>query len=401
MYLIYDTETTGLLTTFDQVTEFAAVACDESFQIIDKHHFIVRLMRDSIPAPEALAVTPNLPQLHHGMLESEAMARIHKIMSSMAWNGGYNTMRFDDELLRFSFYRNGFNPYQHQNPKISTRFDLLPIVALFYLIHPTKLSWPKNDGKISLKLELLNQANHWQSGAAHEAMFDVEVTLSLMRTLASIDLPLLNFALAYSQRSTDQARSKKFLFTQDEHPWAYLLDPRFGASNQYIQPCYYQGTHPLYANQTLWQSMSEPDRIIRKKSGEAPWIMPHNILPFLDQGKPDNPAVYTPYLPEAFATYDHPNAEADLYLNAAWYQHNPTSRMNSDIYAWRYQRKTDNPDFEKEYTSYLLNGNPMQGCDHLGRTRRHFQSITPETLASQSNEIRTLYANIRDNILVS
>ncbi|MDE4948930.1 exodeoxyribonuclease I, partial [Francisella tularensis subsp. holarctica] len=92
---------------------------------------------------------------------------------------GYNTLGFDDELLRFAFYKHMLPPYSHQFKNGCSRADLFPIVKCYYLFCNEVLNWPKaiNEGvqeKTSLKLENLNQNNNLYSGVrAHDAITDV------------------------------------------------------------------------------------------------------------------------------------------------------------------------------------------------------------------------------------
>ncbi len=71
---------------------------------------------------------------------------------------GYNTLGFDDEFLRFSFYRNLLPAYTHQYANQCSRLDLYPFAALYYLYKNEIIKWPQIDEKPSLKLEYLSQA---------------------------------------------------------------------------------------------------------------------------------------------------------------------------------------------------------------------------------------------------
>src|SRR3990167_2773213 len=107
-YLFYDLETTGLNKCFDQVLQFAAIRTDLALNEIARHHINVRLNCDVIPAPTALlAHRMKLQDIQTGQPEIDAMREIHQLMNTPGTISlGYNTLGFDDELLRFSFYRN-------------------------------------------------------------------------------------------------------------------------------------------------------------------------------------------------------------------------------------------------------------------------------------------------------
>jgi exodeoxyribonuclease-1 len=78
---------------------------------------------------------------------------------------GYNTIRFDDEITRFMFWRNLIDPYAREWQNGCGRWDLLDVVRMAYALRPDGIVWPtKEDGSPSFKLEHLTKAN----GLLHE-----------------------------------------------------------------------------------------------------------------------------------------------------------------------------------------------------------------------------------------
>ena len=75
---------------------------------------------------------------------------------------GYNTMKFDEEVLRQTFYQNlSPNIYATQFNG-NTRFDILPAVYAAYARHPDLLVWPTDDtGRRSFKLDRLPNFDTW------------------------------------------------------------------------------------------------------------------------------------------------------------------------------------------------------------------------------------------------
>ena len=135
-YLFYDLETTGLNKSFDQILQFAAVRTDTDFNELERHEFFVKLNPDVIPSPKAM-ITHNISfdQINSGIPEFEAISKIHKLMNEPETiNLGYNSIEFDEEILRFSFYRNLFDPYTHQYNNFCKRMDILPITVM-YICH--------------------------------------------------------------------------------------------------------------------------------------------------------------------------------------------------------------------------------------------------------------------------
>ena len=182
-YLFYDIETTGLNKAFDQVLQFAAIRTDMELQEIARHLIWVKLRPDVIPSPLAsithrIAIT----QSQQSLGEFEAIKQIHQLMNQPGTISlGYNTLSFDDELLRFCFHRNLLPPYTHQYHQGCRRMDMLPITNMYYLYKRDSLNWPEIEGKRSLRLEHLSKINQLATGMAHNALVDVEATVELAR----------------------------------------------------------------------------------------------------------------------------------------------------------------------------------------------------------------------------
>src|SRR3972149_2565554 len=182
-YLFYDIETTGLNKCFDQVLQFAAIRTDLDLNELERYEIFIKLNPDTIPSPTAVLVHQlSLEKIQHGINEYEAMCEIHRLFNTPGTiTVGYNTLGFDDEFLRFSFYRNLLTPYTHQFANQCSRMDIFPMTVMFYLFKNGVIQWPNKEGKLSLKLEELIKANQLAHGRAHDAMVDVEATLALAR----------------------------------------------------------------------------------------------------------------------------------------------------------------------------------------------------------------------------
>jgi len=188
-YLLYDLETSGLNPAFDQILTFAAIRTDTNFNELERHSFTIQLRPDIVPSPQACIVHRlSYDDLKDGLPEYDAVKQIHEIVNKPGTVSlGYNTLRFDDEFLRFSFYRNLLDPYIHQYGNGCSRMDILPLATLYYVFKQEILKWPLNNGKPSLKLEKISEENVLvTSGRAHEAMTDVEATCNLAQFFLTI-----------------------------------------------------------------------------------------------------------------------------------------------------------------------------------------------------------------------
>jgi len=288
-YLFYDLETSGLNKSFDQVLQFAAIRTDLDFRELERHEFYVKLNPDTIPSPGA-SITHRISiatTTHQGLTELEAMERIHALVNTPGTISlGYNTLEFDDEFLRFSFYRNLLPPYTHQYANDCSRMDIYPIILLYYLYKPGSIKWPTIDGVVSLKLDNINQANQLVHGQAHNAMVDVEATLALTKVLA-LDKKMWDYVCGYFNKKIDDARARQLTKAFDHHYEAVLLQGKLGAKQSFQAPALYLGEHRHYRNQTIWLRLdleslpqTTPDTIakntwaISKKLGETPLLLP-------------------------------------------------------------------------------------------------------------------------------
>src|SRR4029079_4326828 len=125
-YLFYDIETTGLSKSFDQVLHFAAIRTDLQLKELSRHEIKIKLNRDVIPSPYALLTHKiGIHDMLTGVSEWDAMRQIHEWLNTPGTISlGYNTLGFDDEFLRFSFYRHLLKPYTHQYANQCYRMDI-------------------------------------------------------------------------------------------------------------------------------------------------------------------------------------------------------------------------------------------------------------------------------------
>lgn len=277
-YLFYDIETTGLNKCFDQVLQFAAIRTDEKLNELSREEIHIKLNADIIPSPYAV-ITHRIPisDYQKGLSEIEAIKKIHTLMNTPnTISVGYNSLGFDDEFLRFSFYRNLFTPYTHQYANQCARMDLYPMALLYYLFKKDMMNWPEGN----LKLENINACNHFFKGQSHNAMVDVEITLALARKLFQ-DQVMWNFVSRYFQKNTDEKRIA-------DDRIGFLVNGKMGAASNYIAPVLYLGPHLHYKNQVLWLRLDDPElqnvtpenlvkktKCVKKKLGEPPIFLPN------------------------------------------------------------------------------------------------------------------------------
>jgi len=291
-YLFYDIETTGLNKAFDQVLQFAAVRTDSELNEIDRQGIKIKLRSDIIPSPRAIITNRmSIAELTSGTCEFEAVRQIHGLMNAPGTVSlGYNTLGFDDEFLRFSFYRNLLPPYTHQYLNGCRRMDLLPITIIYRLYKTRVLNWPQINGKLSLKLEHLSAANKLIDGRAHDAMVDVGATLELARIFHK-EKKMWNYLEGHFDKETDALRAgeltSSFQSAAGDHHMGLMVDSQYGPHQSYQVPVLSLGSSMPYSNQTLWlrldlvslqettaDTIEDTTWVIRKRFGEPGILLP-------------------------------------------------------------------------------------------------------------------------------
>ncbi len=291
-YLFYDIETTGLNKAFDQVIQFAAIRTDLELKEIERVDMNIKLNNDVVPSPQAfLTHEITLAELDAGLNEYEAINKIHALFNQPGTISiGYNSLGFDDEFLRFAFYHNLLSPYTHQYANDCRRMDLYPMATYYYLYKPEIVNWPEKEGKPSLKLELINAANHFVAGKAHNAMIDVEVTLAFAQRLRQ-EQKMWDYLCGYFDKAIEQQRISQlpiaFTSALGRHYHGLYIEGVIGTQNYYQCPVIMLGQHRHYKNQTIWLRLDSPElmqanannikettRSIMKKSAEPGFILP-------------------------------------------------------------------------------------------------------------------------------
>nr|WP_025820663.1 exodeoxyribonuclease I [Shewanella marina] len=184
----HDYETFGAVPAKDRPSQFAGIRTDLDLNIIgEPDTFYCQLAPDYLPAPEAILITGITPQHANkfGIPETEFMGKINEIFSQPnTCVAGYNSLRFDDEVSRYGFYRNFIDPYAREWQQGNSRWDIIDLVRACYALRPEGINWPlKEDGSPSFKLEHLTVANGLSHEKAHDAMSDVYATIAVAKLI--------------------------------------------------------------------------------------------------------------------------------------------------------------------------------------------------------------------------
>jgi len=259
----HDYETFGVVPRRDRPAQFAGIRTDAELNEIGEPLMLYcRPAPDYLPDPGSCLLTGITPQtcLERGVPENEFAARIERELAQPGTIGvGYNTIRFDDEVTRFLFWRNLIDPYSREWRNDCGRWDLLDVVRLTHALRPEGIEWPvREDGSTSFKLEELTRANGLVHEAAHDALSDVRATIALARLIRQRQPRLFDFALAL--RRKDRVASELGLPTSPGSAKPFLhVSGMFPAERGCLAVMWPLASHPTNRNELLaWDLTHDP-----------------------------------------------------------------------------------------------------------------------------------------------
>jgi len=262
-FLWHDYETFGANTRSTRPAQFAAIRTDADLNQLGEPIMLhCQPTNDFLPDPEACLITGITPQecLEKGVPEPQFAAHIEQ---ALAWPGtvgvGYNTIRFDDEITRFMFWRNLIDPYAREWQNDCGRWDLLDVVRTAYALRPEGVVWPtKPDGKPSFKLTDLTAANGLAHDAAHDALSDVHATIALARLIKTAQPRLFDFCFGLHKKDRVMAELGMPLLPQNARPF-WHISGMFAPERGCLALMWPLAMHPGNKNELLaWDLAHDP-----------------------------------------------------------------------------------------------------------------------------------------------
>ena len=256
-FAFYDLETTGISPAFDQPLQFAAILTDDAFREVERVNLRCRIAPHIIPSPWALAVTglrpaqlvdPSLPSLFEF---TQDIAALIERWSPATWTG-FNSIHFDEEMLRQAFYQNLQPDIFATQFNGNTRLDVLTSLYAVWYHQPGLFEWPVDEtGRVRFKLDRLAPLNGFVAHNAHDALGDVEATIHLARLIAQRAPELWVEILANRDKAAVQTRLASF------QPMA--LVERFGGGPPRATIGCFCGTSASNANQAAFFDLDAAD----------------------------------------------------------------------------------------------------------------------------------------------
>ena len=260
----HDYETWGANPRIDRPAQFAGIRTDSELNIIGKPLMIYsQPTADFLPSPEAVLITGITPQqaYREGVPEAEFFRQIHaEFTRPGSCIVGYNNIRFDDEVTRFGFYRNFFDPYAWSWQNSNSRWDILDLMRLAHALRPEGIQWPQNEeGKTSFKLTELTAANGIEQQGAHDALVDVTATIDVARLVKQKQPRLFDFyfALRHKQRAAE-------LLNLANPQIVLHVSGMFPVEQGCIAPVFPLLTHPTNSNEIICYNLrTDPQELLQ------------------------------------------------------------------------------------------------------------------------------------------
>lgn len=225
-FYFFDLETSGFRAREDRIMQFAGQRTDLELKPIGKpDNILVKLSEDILPQPEAVLVHGITPQ--KAKAEGISEAELAKYLTNQVFTPdtiavGYNNIRFDNEFIRFLFWRNFHDAYEWTWKNGCSTWDLLDVVRMTRALRPDGIKWPfAPDGKPSNKLELLASVNKLGHTNAHDALSDVQALIELAQLIKAKQPKLFDYLLARRGKNRVApivASGKPFIYTSGRYP---------------------------------------------------------------------------------------------------------------------------------------------------------------------------------------
>lgn len=229
-YFFYDLETSGFSPAQARIMQFAGQRTDLDLQPVGEPvNVLMKLNPDVLPDPDAVLLTGITPQatLQDGLTEAEFMEFFYaEVVRPDTTFLGFNSIRFDDEFMRYLHWRNFYDPYEWQWDGGCSRWDLLDVVRMTRALRPEGIKWPvAKDGKPTNRLEQLTKLNRLDHFQAHDALSDVQATIAVARLIRDRQPELFKYLFGARGKKKVAALVQKgapFVYTSGRYGSAYL-----------------------------------------------------------------------------------------------------------------------------------------------------------------------------------
>lgn len=226
-YFFYDLETSGFDARESRIMQFAGIRTDTELQPVGELvNVMVKMTPDTVPSPDAVMITGITPQatIADGVTEAEFLKMFHdEVVQPGTIFMGFNSVRFDDEFMRYLHYRNFYDPYEWQYCDDCSKWDLLDVLRMTRALRPEGIEWPfTEDGKPTNRLELMTKLNGIDHYAAHDALSDVYATIAVAKLIRDKQPKLFEYLLNCRHKKEVEklvcGQGKPFVYSSGKFP---------------------------------------------------------------------------------------------------------------------------------------------------------------------------------------
>lgn len=228
-FYFYDLETSGFNPREARIMQFAGQRTDMNLRPVgEPHNILIKMTDDVVPEPDAILITAITPQktIQDGITEAEFLKIFfQEIALPDTIFLGFNTVRFDDEFMRFLLYRNYYDAYEWQWSEGRSRWDLLDLLRMTRALRPTGIKWPVDSkGVPTNRLEMLAASNNIEHQQAHDALSDVQACIEIAKLVKATQPKLFDYLLTLRDKNKAQQLTNSgqpFIYTSGKYASEY------------------------------------------------------------------------------------------------------------------------------------------------------------------------------------
>jgi exodeoxyribonuclease I len=231
-FFFYDLETSGFDARVQRIMQFAGQRTDMDLNPIGEPvNVLVKLTEEVLPEPQAILVTGITPQktVEEGYTEAQFLQLLHEqVITPGTITTGFNNIRFDDEFMRFTLYRNFYDPYEWCWQDGRSRWDILDVVRMTRALRPEGITWPfDQEGHPTNRLELLSSENGLDHANAHDALSDVQALIGVAKLIKEKQPKLFDYLLSMRDKNkvaglVNVDDPKPFVYSSGRYPKGVL-----------------------------------------------------------------------------------------------------------------------------------------------------------------------------------
>jgi exodeoxyribonuclease-1 len=233
-FFFYDLETSGFSPKSARIMQFAGQRTDLDLNPIgDPVNVYIKMSPDVLPEPDAVLLTGITPQqtLMEGLTEAEFLKFFYEeVVRPDTIFTGFNSVRFDDEFMRYLHFRNFYDPYEWHWKDGCSRWDILDLIRMTRALRPNGIKWPvTEEGRPTNRLELITQINGLDHAKAHDALSDVSATITVAKLIREHQPELFDYLLENRRKQAVKeiiTSRQPFMYSSGRYSGDYLCRTR-------------------------------------------------------------------------------------------------------------------------------------------------------------------------------